>query len=93
MSEHTIRVIEERLRNIFAKDSITQLDINNSKELFHEWKFLTNYVPDRTPVLISTVDDSLDERPKWQIEKELNDKLKAKKKCMNSRSLLQMMKL
>ena len=80
MSEHTIRIIEERLRNIFAKDSINQLDINNSKELFHEWKFLTNYVSDKTPVLISTVDDSLDERPRWQIEKELNDKLKEKRK-------------
>jgi len=78
MSEHTIRVIEERLRNIFVKDSITQLDINNTKELLAEWKFLTNYVSDKTPVLISTIDDSLDERPKWQIEKELNDKLKAK---------------
>lgn len=79
MSQHTIQVIEERLRNIFAKDNITQLDINNSKELFHEWKFLTNYVPDRTPVLISTVDDTLDKRPTWQIEKAINDKLKEKR--------------
>ena len=93
MSEHTIHVIEERLRNIFAKDSITQLDINNTKELLAEWKFLTNYVPDKTPVLISTVDNTLDERPIWQIEKELNDKPKATKKCMNSKLLLQMMKL
>lgn len=79
MSQHTIQVIEERLRNIFAKDNITQLDINNSKELFHEWKFLTNYVPDRTPVLISTVDDTLDKRPTWQIEKSIKDKLKEKR--------------
>jgi len=93
MSQHTIQVIEERLRNIFAKEHITQLDINNSEELLAEWKHLTNYVSDKTPVLISTVDDSLDERLIWQIEKELNDKLKARKKCMNSKLLLQMMKL
>lgn len=79
MSQHTIQVIEERLRNIFVKDFITQLDINNSRELFQEWKFLTDYVPDKTPVLISTMDDTLDERPRWQIEKELNDKLKQKR--------------
>jgi hypothetical protein len=36
-------------------------------------------------VLISTIDDSLDERPRWQIEKELNDKLKARRKFINPR--------
>lgn len=79
MTQNTIQVIEERLRNIFAKEQITKLDINNTKELLDKWKFLTDYVSDKTPVLISTVDDTLDERPVWQIEKSINDKLKEKR--------------
>lgn len=76
MSQHAIQVIEERLRNIFAKDRITQLDINNSKELLTEWKFLTKYVSDKTPVLLSTVDNTLDNKPIWQIEKEIRAAIK-----------------
>lgn len=60
MSQHTIQVIEERLRNIFAKDNITQLDINNSEELIAEWKYLTNYVSDKTLILLSSADNTLD---------------------------------
>jgi len=76
MSEHTIRIIEERLRNIFAKDNITQLDINNSEELLAEWKHLTGYVSDKTPILLSTVDDTLDRKPRWQVDKEIREILK-----------------
>lgn len=72
--EEEILAIEQRIRNIFAKDSIIRIDVNISNELLNRWKFLTKYVPDRTPVLLQTVDSVIDKTPPWTKEEDLNSK-------------------
>lgn len=61
-----IKSIEEKIRDIFTKDIITSLDIEISKKLLIRWKFLTEYISDKTPVMKHTVDKILDNEPDWQ---------------------------
>ncbi len=67
--EQEISNIEIKLRAIFAQDYIRSIDIKESKKLLEKWKFLTRYVPDKTPVMLQTVDDVnniLEKNPIWQ---------------------------
>ena len=47
--------IENELREIFKKDVIDEGDILRSKILINQWKRITGYIPDNTPVLKQTL--------------------------------------
>lgn len=70
MHTNEIKSIEEKVRNIFVKDLITHMDIINSNNLIDRWKFLTNYVSDKTPVLLHTVGEIIDEQPNYKKTKQ-----------------------
>ena len=50
-----ILLIEFEIKNIFAKETITDADVHLAKFLINKWKRLTNWVEDTTPVLIHTI--------------------------------------
>lgn len=66
MHTDEIKTIEQRLRDIFAKDNITKMDVNISNEMLDRWKYLTKYVSDKTPVTKFTVDEIIDKEPNWK---------------------------
>ena len=65
--------IEEEIKQIFAKDNITRLDVFKSKKLFDAWKILTNHKADTTPVLQKSSQSILDNELMWS--RNLNSKL------------------
>jgi hypothetical protein len=65
-----IRFLEQKIRAIFAKDIITKLDIDICDKCIADWKHLTEYVSDKTPVLLHTVDEIIDKEPNWKTKKE-----------------------
>ena len=69
MYTNEIKSIEEKIRNIFNKDVITRTDIINSNSLINRWKSLTDYVTDKTPVLLHTVDEIIDKQPNYKTTK------------------------
>jgi hypothetical protein len=50
-----ILLIEFEIKNIFAKETITDADVHLANYLINKWKRLTNWVSDTTPVLKHTI--------------------------------------
>lgn len=71
--EEEIKSIEWKIRNMFDKDKITDADIIDSSKLINRWKFLTNYVSDKTPVLSHTIDEIIDEQPNYKTKNNENN--------------------
>jgi hypothetical protein len=57
--------IEEEIKQIFAKDNITKLDVFKANKLLNGWKILTNHKSDTTPVLQTFNSGVLDNDPMW----------------------------
>lgn len=65
--------IEEEIKQIFAKENISRLDVFKSNKLLDAWKILTNHKADATPVLETSSMNILDNEPMWN--KSLTSKL------------------
>ena len=49
--EYKIKLIEKEIRDIYAKDEITQEDIKRANHLFKDWKTLSGWIEDtRNPI-------------------------------------------
>lgn len=53
-----IKEIEESIRKTFEQEIITDIEVDYCCGLINEWKKLTNYVSDKTPVLKETIDET-----------------------------------
>jgi len=58
--------IEQQIRDIFTKESITKLDVNTGNLLFERWKTLTGYISDKSPVCKDCTEMILDNKPKYK---------------------------
>lgn len=47
--------LEIEIKEIFAKNTITDADVHLGTFLINKWKRLTNWVTDTTPVLLHTI--------------------------------------
>ena len=64
MTKHRIVLdMEREIKEIFAKDKISKLDVFKANKLFDAWKLLTDYTPDPTPVVQESSSGILDEEP------------------------------
>ncbi len=50
-----ILLLENEIKSIFAKNTITDADVQLGNYLIKRWKKLTNWVADATPVLKHTI--------------------------------------